>query len=136
MDIKYAVIRYSELTDDHITLIRATGVNSYRWSIVTTPENVEPKRCIVEWDNDIAKNIPEAVAAIQRIIDEEIPIWDEYQMREYLQDPYCPFNLDPPGSSSSSSSIDSSSSSSMQTFDHLESSTSSSYSSSSSSSSW
>jgi hypothetical protein len=112
MDLKYAVIRYSELTDDYINLIRITGINSYRHSIVTTPDFVEPRRCIVEWDHDIAQQIPEATAAIQRIIDEGIPIWNGSQMQEYLSDPSNPFNPDQEDAFSSSSSIDSSSSSS------------------------
>lgn len=109
---RYAVIRYSELTDRHLELIRTTGINAHRETLLTTPDRVSPKLCLVKWDHEISQQIPEALAAIQLIIDAGIPIWTEQEARDYFADPYCDFLEDPAGSSSSSSSIDSSSSSS------------------------
>jgi len=110
---KYAVITYTNLTEGHIALIRATGVNTYRESIYSTPDHVNPKKCIVEWEDTIAQQIPQAVVAIQEIIDSGVEIWDEDEMKAYLDDPSNPFYEEPSGySSSSTSSIDSSSSSS------------------------
>jgi hypothetical protein len=46
----------------------------------------------VAWDHDIAQQIPEALAAIQRIIDEGIPIWNEEESRDHVKEPDSPFN--------------------------------------------
>ena len=92
---KYAVIYASRLTDDHIALIRATGMNTIADSLKRTPTNYEPEMVIVEWEDTIAQQIPEAVAAIQEIIDEGVTIRDEAEMREYLADPNNPFYEEP-----------------------------------------
>jgi len=110
---KYAVIHYNSLTDGHILLIRATGMNTTRESIYQSGPNYEPTLCIVEWEDSVAQQIPQAVVAIQEIIDAGVEIRDEANMRAYLLDPSSPFHTEPEGySSSSTSSIDSSSSSS------------------------
>ena len=112
---KYAVIHHSSLQDIHIQLIRATGVNTTRESVMTTHQNYEPKMCIVEWEDTIAQQIPAAVVAIQEIIDAGISLMTETEMREYLADKNNPFYYVSDLNSeemSSSSSIDSSSSSS------------------------
>ena len=95
MDIRYASIRYEELTNEHVNLIRTTGVNSYDNSLLRSTEAynaANPERCIVAWDHDIAQQIPEALAAIQRIIDEGIPIWNEEESRDHVKEPDSPFN--------------------------------------------
>ena len=132
---KYAIIHYANLLDIHIQLIRATGCNTTRESIARSHPNYEPEMCIVEWEDTIAQQIPEAVAAIQEIIDAGVTIMTEAEMQTYLSNTDNPFYYVPDlnqeeMSSSSSSSIDSSSSSSS-----IDSSSSSSIDSSSSSSS-
>jgi hypothetical protein len=110
---KYAIIHHNLLTDGHISLIRATGMNTTRESIGVTIDSEGESFCIVEWEDTIAQQIPQAVIAIQEIIDAGVEIRDEANMRAYLLDPTSPFYTEPLGySSSSTSSIDSSSSSS------------------------
>ena len=92
---KYAVIYASRLTADHITLIRATGLNSTADSLKRTPVDYEPEMVIVEWDDLIAQQIPQAVEAIQEMLDEGVIIRDEFQMREYLLDETNPFWEEP-----------------------------------------
>lgn len=88
---KYAVIHYSSLQDIHIQLIRATGMNTTRESVMTTHQNYEPKMCIVEWEDTIAQQIPAAVVAIQEMIDAGVVLMSESEIKVYLSDPESPF---------------------------------------------
>jgi hypothetical protein len=112
---KYAIIHYANLQEVHIQLIRATGCNTTRESIARSHPNYEPEMCIVEWEDTIAQQIPEAVAAIQEIIDAGVTIMTEAEIKAYLSTEGNPFYYVPDldvEEMSSSSSIDSSSSSS------------------------
>jgi hypothetical protein len=92
---KYAIIYASRLTNDHIVLVRATGMNSTTDSLKRTPTGYEPEMVIVEWEDTIAQQIPEAVIAIQEIIDEQVIIRTESEMREYLDNDTNPFYEEP-----------------------------------------
>jgi hypothetical protein len=92
---KYAVIYASRLTDDHIALVRATGMNTTADSLKRSSVGYEPEMVIVEWEDTIAQQIPEAVIAIQEIIDEGVIIRTEAEMREYLDNDTNPF-YEPP----------------------------------------
>jgi hypothetical protein len=93
--LRYAVIYASRLTDAHIELVRASGVNSYPDSLKRSPTGVDPAMVIVEWDDFVAQQIPAAVAAIQEIIDEGVTIRNEFEMRAYLLDDTNPFYEEP-----------------------------------------
>jgi len=88
---KYATIYASRLTASHIQLIQATGMNSTADSLKRTPVGVDPEMVIVEWEDTIAQQIPQAVLAIQEILDEGVIIRTEAQMQEYLADDTNPF---------------------------------------------
>jgi hypothetical protein len=92
---KYAVIYASRLTNEHIALVRATGMNSTADSLKRSSVGYEPEMVIVEWDDTIAQQIPEAVIAIQEMLDEQVIIRTESEMREYLADPNNPFYEEP-----------------------------------------
>ena len=95
---KYAVIYSNRLTQEHIELIRITGINSYDFSLARTPDSwnaTNDEMVIVEWDHDIAQQIPEAMAAIQQMIDEGVTIRSEAEMQAYLIDTSNPF-YEPP----------------------------------------
>jgi len=91
MNSKYAIIHYSELLDSHINLIRATGVNTTRESVLRSRSDVVPEVCLLEWDDDIAQGIPEAVAAIQQMADAGVEFLTEAQACAYMNDPTSPF---------------------------------------------
>jgi hypothetical protein len=88
---KYAIIYTDRVTTGHITLIRATGMNSYADSLICTKPGYVPEMCILEWEDTIAQQIPQAVEAIQEMIDEGVIIRDEFEMQEYLADDTNPF---------------------------------------------
>ena len=96
--IKYAVIYSNRLTENHIGLIRLTGVNSYDYSLVRTPDSwnaTNDEMVIVSWDHNIAQQIPEAMEAIQQIIDEGVTIRTGPEMQAYLADSSSPFFEEP-----------------------------------------
>ena len=93
---KYAVIFSDRITDEHIQLVRITGVNSYFHSLVTTRPDYEPEMKIIEWEDNIAQQIPAAVQAIHQMVTEGVVIRDENQMREYLSNENNPFYVEPP----------------------------------------
>lgn len=91
MSTKYAIIHYSELLDAHINLIRATGVNTSRESVLRSRPDISPELCLLEWEDDLAQTIPEAVAAIQQMVDAGVEFLTEEQARVYMNDPASPF---------------------------------------------
>ena len=94
--LKYAAIYTDRITPEHIELIRTTGVNSYSESFLKTKPGYTPEMVLISWDQDIAEQIPEAMAAIQQIIDEGVIILDELGAKDYVNDPSSPFYHAPP----------------------------------------
>lgn len=94
---KYALIYHDRLTDEHIALMRATGLNITREHLlVSTPTDpLEKPLCLVKWDYAIAEQIPEAMAAIQQIIDEGVQIMTEREMQAYIASVDSPFYKEP-----------------------------------------
>lgn len=93
---KYAIIFSDRITDEHIQLIRITGVNTYFDSLIKTRPDYSPEMRIIEWEHNIAEQIPEAVQAIDQMISEGVIIRNEAEMRDYLADETNPFYVDPP----------------------------------------
>jgi len=91
MDIKYAMIHHSQLTEEHIQLIRATGLNTVMESVVLSREDVNPRLCLIEWDNDIAQTIPAAAAAVQQMVDAGVTFLTEAEVKPLLSDPASDF---------------------------------------------
>jgi len=91
MTMKYAIIYYSELLDSHINLIRATGVNTTRESVLRSRPDVTPTMCLLEWEDDLAQMIPEAKAAVQQMAEAGVEFLTEEQARVYMNDPTSPF---------------------------------------------
>jgi hypothetical protein len=94
--LKYAAIYTDRITPQYIELIRTTGVNSYSDSFLRTKPGYTPEMVLISWDEDIAVQIPEAMAAIQQIIDEGVIIRDELGAKDYVNDPSSPFYHAPP----------------------------------------
>lgn len=94
--LKYAAIYTDRITPEHIELIRTTGVNSYSDSFLKTKPGYTPEMVLICWEDTIAQQIPEAVAAIQQIIDEGVTIRDELGAKQYVNDPASPFYHAPP----------------------------------------
>ena len=94
---KYALIYYDRLTDGHINLMWSTGLNITRENIlISTPTDpLEKPLCLVKWDFAIAEQIPEALAAIQEILDEGVTIMTEQEMQIALASPDSPFYQEP-----------------------------------------
>lgn len=94
--LKYAAIYTDRITPEHIQLIRTTGVNSNMDTFPRTKPGYVPEMVLIEWEHYVAQQIPEAMAAIQQMIDEGVNIMEHDEVLVYLNDINSPFYIEPP----------------------------------------